>query len=207
MPKHTLVLRFALINVIAIGLVAAAYVQGWLAGFAEPRTWIMSLFIFVVFLWGLIVCGYRIIRLSNAIRDLKDKHRELAAPFANWLERLKTDQPEERTLQASMARMSLANQIGAVRYVANSLVFLGLIGTVIGFIIGLSGIDPAATTDVDKIAPMISELITGMSIALYTTLLGAILNIWLNLNLRIMTDGSVRLLSILVSEGDAHGTV
>jgi biopolymer transport protein ExbB/TolQ len=97
-----------------------------------------------------------------------------------------------------MARMEYANQIGSVRFLANALVFLGLIGTVIGFIIGLSGIDAAATSDVDKIAPMITELINGMSVALYTTLLGAVLNIWLNVNLRILSDGAVRLLRLLL---------
>ena len=86
------------------------------------------------------------------------------------------------------------------------LIFLGLIGTVIGFIIGLSGIDAAATTNVDKIAPMITELINGMSVALYTTLLGAVLNIWLNVNLRILTDGSVRLLALLVEKSVTPAT-
>ncbi len=41
-----------------------------------------------------------------------------------------------------MVRLKLSNRIAFVHHKANSLVFLGLIGTVIGFIIALSGVDP-----------------------------------------------------------------
>jgi biopolymer transport protein ExbB/TolQ len=207
-PNHTLLLRFALVNIVALGLLGAAWMQGWLDGFAERRTWIISLAIFAVFVWGLILTGFRLFRMNQAIVSLATDAGGHATPFADTFTRLKTNKPDERALQTNMARMELGNQIGAIRYIANSLVFLGLIGTVIGFIIGLSGIDAAATKDVDKIAPMITELINGMSVALYTTLLGALLNIWLNVNLRILTDGSVRLLALLVDKSaPGAGTV
>jgi len=124
-------------------------------------------------------------------------------PYSKMYESLIAAQGEERALRTGMVRMALANQIGAIRYIANSLVFLGLIGTVIGFIIGLTGIDASAAKDADKIAPMISELIIGMSVALYTTLLGAVLNIWLNVNLRILADGMVSLLGEMVEKSAA----
>ena len=75
---------------------------------------------------------------------------------------------------------------------------MGLIGTVIGFIIALSGVDPATAGDVNAIAPMVSALIGGMSVALYTTLVGAILNVWLMVNYRLLESGTVRLLAAIV---------
>ena len=194
---HPLLLRYALVNVVALGLSWAAYIQGWLEGFWEPRTWIMALAIAAVFLWGLGLAGYRILRVSHAL-DALGRREGVPADIARRLARLERADPRERPLEMDMARMEYANQIGSLRFLANALVFLGLIGTVIGFIIGLSGIDAAATSDVDKIAPMITELINGMSVALYTTLLGAVLNIWLNVNLRILSDGAVRLLRLLL---------
>lgn len=194
---HPLLLRYALVNVVALGLAWAAYVQGWLDGFWEPRTWIMALAIAAVFVWGLALAGYRIFHVSTAIAALA-RGDKIPADVAHRLDRLRRVDARERPLEMDMARMEAANQIGAIRFLANALVFLGLIGTVIGFIIGLSGIDAAATSDVDKIAPMITELINGMSVALYTTLLGAVLNIWLNLNVRILSDGAVRLLRNLL---------
>ena len=83
--------------------------------------------------------------------------------------------------------------------------FLGLIGTVVGFIIALSGIDPANAADVDSITPMIATLIDGMSVALYTTLVGAILNLWLMINYHILASGTVNLITSLVEFGEANG--
>jgi len=197
-PNHTLLLRFALVNVVALGLIAAAWMQGWLDGFGERRTWIISLAIFGVFVWGLLLAAYRLLQIDRAITSLNGSEQGRGTAFEAVFQQLQTNNADERALQTNLARMAMGNQIGAVRYIANSLVFLGLIGTVIGFIIGLSGIDAAATKDVDKIAPMITELINGMSVALYTTLLGAVLNIWLSINLRILTDGSVKLLELMV---------
>lgn len=197
-PNHPLLLRFALVNLVALGLIGAAWMQGWLDGFGEKRTWIISLAIFTVFVWGLMLTAFRLLRMNRALMSLVAGERGKGTPYGAIFDRLHAVSADERALATNMARMEMGNEISAIRYIANSLVFLGLIGTVIGFIIGLSGIDAAATTNVDKIAPMITELINGMSVALYTTLLGAVLNIWLNVNLRILTDGSVRLLSLLV---------
>ena len=53
---------------------------------------------------------------------------------------------------------------------ANTLVILGLIGTVIGFIIALSGVDGSVSSNPEEVSKMVSTLIQGMSVALYTTL-------------------------------------
>ncbi|MBT4702277.1 MAG: hypothetical protein HOB79_14495 [Rhodospirillaceae bacterium] len=104
-----------------------------------------------------------------------------------------------------MLRLKLSHRIVIVRHIASSLVFLGLIGTVIGFIIALSGVDAKAITEVENVAPMVSTLINGMSIALYTTLLGAVLNIWLTVNHRILATGTVDLITSIIELGESHG--
>jgi biopolymer transport protein ExbB/TolQ len=83
-------------------------------------------------------------------------------------------------------------------------VFLGLLGTVIGFIMALSGVDAQAAGDVESIAPMVTTLIDGMSVALYTTLVGAVLNIWLMVNYRLLEGGTVTLLTTIVELGERH---
>jgi len=69
----------------------------------------------------------------------------------------------------------LSSQITIVRHMANSLVFLGLVGTVIGFIVALFGVDSKSVSGASAEGPMVTKLILGMSIALYTTLVGAVL--------------------------------
>jgi hypothetical protein len=73
---------------------------------------------------------------------------------------------------------------------------------VIGFIIALSGVDPATAADVNAIGPMVTTLIAGMSIALYTTLVGAILNVWLMLNYRLLESGTVTLVTGIIARGE-----
>jgi len=48
---------------------------------------------------------------------------------------------------------------------------------------------------------MVSTLITGMAVALYTTLVGSVLNLWLTLNYHFLAKGMIDLVaSILESK-------
>jgi hypothetical protein len=51
---------------------------------------------------------------------------------------------------------------------------------------------------------MVSKLLEGMGVALYTTLVGSVLNIWLMLNHRLLEGGAVHLLAHTVEEGERH---
>ena len=82
---------------------------------------------------------------------------------------------ERRSIKSQMVRLKVSNRIAFVNYKANSLVFLGLVGTVIGFIVALSGVDPVTISIAKAVGPLVANLIQGMSIALYTTLVGAVL--------------------------------
>ena len=45
---------------------------------------------------------------------------------------------------------------------------------------------------------MVSTMIAGLSTALYTTLVGAVLNVWLMINYRILAGGTVKLITALI---------
>jgi biopolymer transport protein ExbB/TolQ len=200
--RYLLVLRFALINIVAFALIIAAWLQGWLKGLFEPMTAILSGIIFTVFLYGLVQCGLKIWQTSLAINDMKAGGKAASAQAARHMPDARSKNAESRAIQINMLRLKLSNQIQIVRHIANLLVFLGLIGTVIGFIIALSGVNAEAVSQADSVATMVSTLIQGMSIALYTTLLGAVLNVWLNINHRMLTTGTVNLISEIVAFGE-----
>jgi predicted membrane protein len=61
-----------------------------------------------------------------------------------------------------------------VRQLNNLMVFLGLIGTVVGFIIAFSNLSEGNFNDID--------LIRGVGTALYTTLIGSLCYVWMKLN-------------------------
>ena len=109
---------------------------------------------------------------------------------------------ESRSITANLLHNRLGNPIVVVRQTADSLVFLGLVGTVIGFIVALSGIDPQASAQVDEVASMVSTLVAGMSIALYTTLFGAVLHVWLMVKHRILATGTSNLFNAIVELGE-----
>lgn len=200
--RWLLVLRFALINIVAFGLAVAAWLQGWLDGLFEPITIILSGIIFAVFLYGLGLCGFRIWETSVAINDIKEGGKVAASRVARYMAAARAKDAESRATQLNMLRLQLSHRIQIVRNIANMLVFLGLIGTVIGFIIALSGVDEQAVSEADSVASMVATLIRGMSVALYTTLLGAVLNVWLSINYRMLSTGIVNLISEIVAYGE-----
>lgn len=70
--------------------------------------------------------------------------------------------------------------------VSEWLVALGLLGTVIGFSMALSGIDQASVANATGAQGAVASLMNGMRVALNTTLLGAALAIWHEVNMRML---------------------
>ncbi|MCC2664107.1 MAG: hypothetical protein K0S35_2029 [Geminicoccaceae bacterium] len=202
--RYLLVLRFLVLNLVAAALLGAAWLKGWVGAVLGGDSTQLVLVITIVFAFGLASCARKIFLTSSEINQLKDAGPHRSARVARYLETLRNREAPSRALAASALRMKLGARIASVRHLANSLVFLGLIGTVISFIIALSGIEPDAAADVEAIGPMVSTLINGMSVALYTTLVGAILNIWLMVNYRLLESGTVTLVTTVVELGERH---
>ena len=135
--RYLLVLRVALLNIVAFGLLIAVLLQGWLDGVSDRHTGWLCAVIFIVFLFGLGVCFARSLRVSRELNDLRAGAVQPGSRAAKYLSSINGRGPESRSLSANMLRMRMANYISLVRHTANSLVFLGLVGTVIGFIIAL----------------------------------------------------------------------
>ncbi len=202
--KHLLMFRFAVFNLAAFALFGATYLQGWIDTVVAADSTKLSIAIFAVFFCGLTVCVRKIWRIStelDCVRNFNPCHQSWAATY---LAEVRGRGSGSRAITGSALRVSISSRIAVVRHIANSLVLLGLIGTVLGFIIALSGVDPSAAGDVRAVAPMVTNLIGGMSVALYTTLVGAVLNLWLSVNYHILAGGAAKLLTALVALGEAN---
>lgn len=200
--RHLLALRFALLNIVAAGLVAAVYLQGWLDDALEGYTAWLTIVICAVFVFGWLLCAKRIWQTNCELNAAEESEPPPPSRAARYLANIAGQSAEARSICAGLLRNQLGNQIAVVRYTADSLVFLGLVGTVIGFIVALSGVDPQATTQVEEVASMVGTLITGMSIALYTTLVGAVLHVWLMVNHRMLASGTSNLFTAIVELGE-----
>jgi len=201
--QHLLVVRFALFNIVALGFVFAFYLQGWLDGVLGARLVELSLLIVAVFAYGLVKCAQRVWQISQELNEVRAGISAPGGRIAQYMERARNG--SDRGRLTDVLRLKLSNHIAIVRQVANTLVFLGLIGTVIGFIIALSGVNAEAVTDAQKVAPMVSTLIGGMSVAMNTTLIGAVLYVWLIVDHRILATGTLDLLITTVEAAESPG--
>jgi hypothetical protein len=202
--RYLLVLRFALLNLVGFALLGVAYVHGLVHNVVNADPTYLSVLIFLVFLGGLVICARKVWQTSRELNSLRAGDPAVTAPAMRHLAPLLGRTAESRSNLASALRLRLFHRIAIVRNTANTLVLLGLIGTVLGFIIALSGVDPERVADVEAIAPMVSKLISGMSTALYTTLVGAILNVWLTANHQLLAGGTVKLITALVERAEHH---
>lgn len=204
--RYLLILRFSLVNLVAGALLAAAYLQGWIAPIFRTDTTHLSHLIGVVFLAGLALCAWRIVQTSRELNVAKEF--DIFAPKPSralaYITMVRGRGADSRMIAVQALRSRFAHRIAPVHHIANSLVVLGLIGTVIGFIIALSGVKPEVASDVGAVAPMVSRLIQGMSVALYTTLVGAVLNIWLMVDYRILASGTATLANTIIELGETH---
>lgn len=201
--RHRLLFRFSIVNLAAFALLGAAYYQGWVDQIVLSDTSFISPGIFIVFLGGLGIAAGRVWRLNTEMNGMESGQPAPGSWAARYLAAIKGRSEGARAILGSSLRLTMASSISPVRHVAVSLVLLGLIGTVIGFIISLAGVDPRMTGEASSIAPMVARLIGGMSVALYTTLVGSILNVWLMANYQILNGGAVRLLTSIVERGEA----
>lgn len=200
--RHLLTLRFVLTNLTALALLIAFEAQGWISAVIMGDETRLTLVILGVFFIGLASAGWKIWDLSRALNAAENPKTAKIEWIARYVEQATRKDAGARGIAGSVLRMQLANRIGSVKHVANSLVLLGLIGTVIGFIIALSGVNAESAADASAIAPMVGDLIRGMSVALFTTLAGAALNLWLMINFHMLAGGATRLAGRMVEAAE-----
>lgn len=202
--RYLLLLRFLLLNLVGFGLLGAAYAQGLVHKAITADRTHLAVVIFFVFLAGLVICAWKVWQTSRELNDVRSFDPNTPSSATEYVTPLLNRDAESRSNLTGALRMKLSHRIAVVRNIANSLVILGLIGTVLGFIIALSGVDPENASDVSAISPMVATLIEGMSTALYTTLVGAVLNVWLMANHQLLAGGTVKLISGLVVLAENH---
>lgn len=200
--RYLLVFRFALLNLTAVALVATAWALGWLDQMVTTDKFHLIKLNVGVFAIGLAICGGRIVKVSRELNELHTGRLTTESRVGRYLAQTRTLEPASRALVAELLKMKFGVRLGDIRHLASAVVLIGLIGTVVGFIVALSGVDASAASDATAIAPMVSTLLLGMAIALYKTLVGSILNLWLTMNLRLLESGSVHLVTGVIDQGE-----
>ena len=200
--KYLLILRYSLINLVGLVFLFVLITQGYVSKAIKADITNMVIVILALFSVGFILAAYRTFWLS---RELNYSYLKVLPPNSiakDFLQNSKKLDASSRNNLAASLRIKLSSKINYIKFMANTLVILGLIGTVIGFIIALSGVDGSVSSNPEEVSKMVSTLIQGMSVALYTTLVGSICSVWLNVCYQIMSTGANNLLSKIIELGE-----
>ena len=200
--KYLLILRYSLINLVGLVFLFVLITQGYVSKAIKADITNMVIVILTLFSVGFILAAYRTFWLS---RELNYSYLKILPPNSisrDFLQNSKKLDASSRNNLAASLRIKLSSKINYIKFMANTLVILGLIGTVIGFIIALSGVDGSVSSNPEEVSKMVSTIIQGMSAALYTTLVGSICSVWLNICYQIMSTGANNLLSKIIELGE-----
>ena len=200
--KYLLILRYSIINLVGLVFLFVLITQGYVSKAIKADITNIVIVILALFSVSFILAAYRTFWLS---RELNYSYLKVLPPNSiakDFLQNSKKLDASSRNNLAASLRIKLSSKINYIKFMANTLVILGLIGTVIGFIIALSGVDGSVSSNPEEVSKMVSTLIQGMSVALYTTLVGSICSVWLNICYQIMSTGANNLLSKIIELGE-----
>jgi hypothetical protein len=166
MLTNLLIYRFAIVNALLVAFTALLWWNGLAAPIYSTDASHITKIITVLFLLGWFSTAWEIWRTSARLN-----HAKISGPTPGKV--------AER--DKAVAKLAWLDDVG------NWLVSLGLLGTVIGFWIALP--DGGVSIDAKGAQTAVSTLMSGMRTALGTTILGAYLAIWHELNLRLLHTG------------------
>jgi MotA/TolQ/ExbB proton channel family len=117
-----------------------------------------------------------------------------------WREAWRT----ERQTAGDLATQTLAERTHGPHETAwwwtGATIKLGLLGTVVGFIVMSSQIGEMPSLDFDQVQVLLKRMTQGMAIALYTTLVGLVANLWLGLQLMLLDRLADKLAADILAE-------
>ena len=200
--KYLLLLRYSLVNAVGLVFILVVYSQGYLNKAIKSDVTNVVVLIIFIFLIGLALASIKAFWISRELNHAYSLQKKEKSVLNDFIKKSKKLDASSRSNLISSTRISISVKINNIKFIANILVILGLIGTVIGFIIALSGVDESVSSNPDEVGKMVASLVQGMSVALYTTLAGSILSVWLNICYQILSNGANRLISRIIEVGE-----
>ncbi len=206
---NVLLYKWLVINSFAALLVYVAWLRDWISLVIESDASSLSIVIGLVFLVFWLTSSFHILAINREVGLFASGGKTgIAADYFDRLRRKGENLGGEKVDQALLAstlraRMVLPIQI--VAYVANVLILLGLIGTVVGFVIAVSGLGDsiAGGTNIERVQGVLGQIVNGMGVALFTTLLGAILGgLWLQIHYQMLVRAVGGLIVDVIERAD-----
>lgn len=139
------------------------------------------------------------INSSSNEHSLAHEHLNLLAQKSTW-----HGQIGDQTLLLDRLENRIRRGHETGWFIADLLIRLGLLGTVIGFIFMLGSVANLSAIDLQTLQHMLSNMSSGMRIALYTTLSGLTSGILLSFQYQLLDQGADRLLADIIELSEVH---
>ncbi|NIR61366.1 MAG: MotA/TolQ/ExbB proton channel family protein [Gammaproteobacteria bacterium] len=188
---HAVFLRWLVAVTAMAGVLFVLWEQGLLAALYVADRSHLSVLISAAFLVMTGYCGVQAFRVSQGLNALMQPDAEggdhLPTRWAGVWERAGMDG----------LRAELDGPVEAGWFAADLLIKLGLLGTVVGFILMLASVGDIRGEGVEELRAVLTRMSAGMRVALYTTLTGLVTAMLLGLQVHLLERGVVRLLARL----------
>ncbi len=195
-PMDTTFFLWLLLAGVMIFFLGVLYDQNVIATILQVDRTLLSLVIMVLFFVASASCGIWTFQLSREMnivaiaRQSRMKADDLPPSLLKRyaLARGDHDAARERALLEEL-NTTLVGYCEIGWLVSDLLIKIGLVGTLIGFIIMLASVAQTASLNVDNLRAILEHMSSGMRIALYTTLSGLIGSILLTVQYYILERG------------------
>lgn len=184
--KNRLLYNWITLNAVGVALAFMAWNAGWMGEVLKGDQTFITHGILALFLYLFARVAWATNNLNrdiNRVGELREKFR------LTVIEEGETKRP----VIADGVAMKLLRSISPIQTISTYLVMLGLIGTVVGIIIAFRDIPLDVNGNQEVIKAIVAGLVNGMSVAFYTTLVGAIGYLWISNNCRILRDAAEKL--------------
>jgi len=128
-----------------------------------------------------------------------------AAPGSDWRLAHRADRRQAPDLALPLLAERSHGPHETAWWFAAAAIKLGLMGTVVGFIVMATQIGRVPSYDLAQIQDLLKQMTAGMAIALYTTLVGLVANLWLGLQLLLLDRLADRIAADILADAGHDG--
>ncbi|MBI4117935.1 MAG: hypothetical protein HY455_00080 [Parcubacteria group bacterium] len=218
--EYVMFIRMLILNSFFVAIAFWAYVEGWVGAVLAADSVYISRGIAGLGLLGLVMITARIFNVSQELNIARGYRRRVGNSAGNTQEKVdawlrsthsrialfvdayRSARAEDKPVLLEQFRLTMTSKLQIFSSIAEWLVVLGLIGTVVGIRIGTGAIDPTAFRDINLVVPLLKNVIGAFYIAFDTTIVGACAALWLDANLKwILRPGMAQLVNEAVRIG------
>lgn len=191
--------QWLLVAVAAVLAFFVAVKSGGLAFVVQGDATYISLGILVIFSGTTLYCGTRAVRLSREMQRLQALGNRQPSQAGSWVDTwaagLTSRGPEDRRalFEALSERVRGPHETGW--FVTETLTKLGLLGTVIGFLVMLTALAGAGQLEISAMQAILRDMAAGMGIKIIATVVGLLCNMVLALQWLLLDRAAERLLT------------